>query len=204
MGQLAVAVGSPFGLEGTVTAGIVSSVRIIDDDPSPTGFLPVRTIQTDAPINPGNSGGALADRYGRVVGMNRLIRTSGLSQGNIGIGFAIPSDTIELIAERVIAGESLEIGYMGITSSSTAGPTSVGVEIAEVIDGSPAHIAGLQSGDVILSIQGVSVSDITELSAAVKLYRPGDRIELLVSRGNDSFVAHSGARPLSPTTNRRR
>ncbi len=187
IGQLAVAIGSPFGLTGTVTAGIVSAVRIqVVTRMDPDNPVPMEMIQTDAAINSGNSGGALADSQGRVIGMNTYIQTT--SGGNIGLGFAVPSDTVELIAARVINGESLELGYVGI--SSTAGDTDVqGVLVAEVVEGSPAAEAGLEAGDVILSLDGRPIQDMAELSAAVKLRMPGEAVELTMRRGEDTYVA---------------
>ncbi|MEO0494761.1 MAG: trypsin-like peptidase domain-containing protein, partial [Actinomycetota bacterium] len=119
VGQLAVAIGSPFGLDQSVTAGIVSAANRINpfggsDSANP---VPVEMIQTDAPINPGNSGGALANRDGHVIGMNTSIRTDG-SGDNAGVGFAVPSDTIVLIAERIINGESLELGFLGVSAKA--------------------------------------------------------------------------------------
>ncbi len=186
VGQLAVAIGSPLGLAGTVTAGIVSAVRIQVqpgfDRESP---VPVEMIQTDAAINQGNSGGALADWQGRVIGMNTLIQTT--SGGNIGLGFAVPSDTVELIATRIVSGESLELGYLGI-SGQAAGDGDVGVVVMEVVPGSPAEEAGLVEGDVIVSIDSEPMYDIFELSAAVKLRLPGDTAELTVRRGGDIYI----------------
>ena len=187
VGQLAVAIGSPLGLTGTVTAGIVSAVRIQVqpgfDRESP---VPVEMIQTDAAINQGNSGGALADWQGRVIGMNTMIQTT--SGGNIGLGFAVPSDTVELIATRIVNGESLELGYLGI-SGQAAGDGDVGVVVMEVVPESPAEAAGLLAGDVIVSIDSEPMYDIFELSAAVKLRLPGDAVELTVRRGGDIYIA---------------
>ena len=184
VGQLAVAIGSPFGLTGTVTAGIVSAVRIQISDPSFP--VPLEMIQTDAAINSGNSGGALADWQGRVIGMNTLIRTT--SGGSIGLGFAVPSDTVELIAARVVNGESLDLGYLGISSQSEQ-DDAVGVTIIEVVPDSPADEAGLEVGDVILALDGEPVYDITELSALVKLRRPGERVELTIQRDVEVYAA---------------
>ena len=194
VGQLAVAIGSPLGLAGTVTAGIVSAVRIQVqpgfDRESP---VPVEMIQTDAAINQGNSGGALADWQGRVIGMNTLIQTT--SGGNIGLGFAVPSDTVELIATRIVNGESLELGYLGI-SGQAAGDGDVGVVVEEVVPGSPAEEAGLMAGDVIVSIDSEPMYDIYELSAAIKLRLPGDTVELTVRRGGDIYIATAVLDPL--------
>ena len=187
VGQLAVAIGSPLGLTGTVTAGIVSAVRIqVQGGADPSSPVPVEMIQTDAAINRGNSGGALADWQGRVIGMNTMIQTT--TGGSIGLGFAVPSDTVDLIATRIINGESLELGYLGISGQAGEGD-DVGVVVAEVLPGSPAAEAGLEAGDVIISLGGEPMYDITELSAAIKLRRPGETIELTIRRGGDLFVA---------------
>ena len=186
VGQLAVAIGSPLGLTGTVTAGIVSAVRIqVHGGSDPSSPVPVEMIQTDAAINQGNSGGALADWQGRVIGMNTLIQTT--SGGNIGLGFAVPSDTVELIATRIVNGESLELGYLGISGQPAEGG-DVGVVVVEVVPGSPAEEAGLMVGDVIVSIDSEPMYDIVELSAAVKLRRPGEAVELTVARDGDIYI----------------
>ena len=187
VGQLAVAIGSPLGLTGTVTAGIVSAVRIqVQGGSDPNSPVPVEMIQTDAAINRGNSGGALADGQGRVIGMNTMIQTT--TGGSIGLGFAVPSDTVDLIATRIINGESLELGYLGISGQAGEGD-DVGVVVAEVLPGSPAEEAGLVAGDVIISLDDEPMYDITELSAAIKLRRPGETVELTIRRGGDLYVA---------------
>ncbi len=187
VGQLAVAIGSPLGLTGTVTAGIVSAVRIqVQGGSDPNSPVPVEMIQTDAAINRGNSGGALADWQGRVIGMNTMIQTT--TGGSIGLGFAVPSDTVDLIASRIIKGESLELGYLGISGQAGEGD-DVGVVVAEVLPGSPAAEAGLEAGDVIISLGDEPMYDIAELSAAIKLRRPGETVELTIRRGDDLYVA---------------
>lgn len=195
VGQIAIAVGSPFDLSSTVTAGIVSSIRInLYGGSSSTARVPVEMIQTDAPINQGNSGGALANREGHVIGMNTSIQTAG-TQGNVGVGFAVPSDTVILVAERIIKGESLELGYLGISSESGV-VNKDGVLVTEVVEGSPAGVAGLEVGDVITGIRGtegtwsvepVKVGNIAQLSAIVKLYRPGEEVILTVLRDKDDL-----------------
>ncbi len=186
VGQLAVAIGSPLGLTGTVTAGIVSAVRIqVQGGADPNSPVPVEMIQTDAAINRGNSGGALADWQGRVIGMNTMIRTT--SGSNIGLGFAVPSDTVDLIATRIVNGESLELGYLGIRGNAVESE-DLGVLVAEALPGSPAEEAGLLAGDVIVSLDAEPMHDITELSAAIKLRRPGEAVELTVRRGGDIYV----------------
>ena len=187
VGQLAVAIGSPLGLTGTVTAGIVSAVRIqVQGGSDPSSPVPVEMIQTDAAINRGNSGGALADWQGRVIGMNTMIQTT--TGGSIGLGFAVPSDTVDLIATRIINGESLELGYLGISGQAGEGD-DVGVVVAEVLPGSPAAEAGLEAGDVIILLGDEPMYDITELSAAIKLRRPGESVDLTIRRGGDLYVA---------------
>ena len=186
VGQLAVAIGSPLGLAGTVTAGIVSAVRIqVQGGSDPTSPVPVEMIQTDAAINSGNSGGALADWQGRVIGMNTLIQTT--TGGSIGLGFAVPSDTVDLIATRIVNGESLELGYLGISGHAADGD-DLGVVVAEVLPGSPAEEAGLMAGDVIVSLASEPMYDIIELSAAIKLRRPGETVDMTIRRGSEIYV----------------
>jgi putative serine protease PepD len=171
VGQLAVAIGSPFGLEQTVTAGIVSAKgRVLQNPTEDGGLSVVAHIQTDAPINPGNSGGALADRQGRVIGMNTSIRTDG-SGGNIGVGFAIPADTAKLIADRIIAGEPLEQGFLGI-NGGTPLIGEPGVVVGEVFAGSGAANAGIETGDLITGFNGIVIKDMSDLAAAVRLQPP--------------------------------
>ncbi|MEM7142523.1 MAG: trypsin-like peptidase domain-containing protein [Actinomycetota bacterium] len=183
VGQLAVAIGSPFGLDQSVTAGIVSAVNRINEfgGSDPANPVDVEMIQTDAPINPGNSGGALADREGRVIGMNTQIRTSGQDTGNIGIGFAVPSDTIVLIAQRIVDGESLELAVLGV-SGATPTDGTVGALIQSVVTDAPAANAGLEAGDLIVALDGELISSMAELSAEVKLYRPGDVVQVELIR----------------------
>jgi putative serine protease PepD len=186
VGQLAVAIGSPFGLDQSVTAGIVSAVNRINEFGGSDVSRPVdvEMIQTDAPINPGNSGGALADREGRVIGMNTQIRTAGDTNGNVGVGFAVPSDTIVLIAERIVNGESLELAVLGV-SGDTPTDGTVGALIQSVVSGAPADRAGLEAGDLIVSLNGGVISSMAELSADVKLYRPGDQVDVELVRDGE-------------------
>jgi putative serine protease PepD len=134
VGQLAVAIGSPFGLDQTVTAGIVSAVGRSAETPG--GVVPA--IQTDAPINTGNSGGALADRQGRVIGINDSIITGGRSAtGNVGVGFAVPIDIAKNVADRIVAGEPTDAGFLGVEGADATG-RRVGAAITSVSSGSPA------------------------------------------------------------------
>ena len=183
VGQLAVAIGSPFGLDQTVTAGIVSAIgrvnRQAGSDINNQG--PVSMIQTDAPINPGNSGGPLADREGRVIGMNTSIRTDGQTEGNIGVGFAVPSETVDLIARRIVSGESLDFGFLGI-SGRTPTDGGQGANIEDVVADSPADLAGLEIGDRIMAVDGELIRSMDELAAQIQLYRPGDTATMTVTR----------------------
>ena len=189
VGQLAVAIGSPFGLEQSVTAGIVSAVNravphanVIDGSPTI-----VEMIQTDAPINPGNSGGALADRQGRVVGMNTSIRTDGIVSGNLGVGFAIPSDTILLVADRIVNGESLDVGFLGVSGQNPA-LGRAGALIVDVVEDSPAWDGGLIPGDLVISVDGFPILGMSELAAKIRISSPGTEVEIGVIRnGEEAF-----------------
>jgi putative serine protease PepD len=175
VGQTAVAIGSPFGLEQTVTAGIVSAVgRVV----STTN--PVEMIQTDAPINPGNSGGPLADKQGRVIGMNTSIRTAGGS-GSVGVGFAIPSDTFKIIADRIVNGESLDVASLGVRGATPTGGAT-GMLLSEVKPGSPAAQAGLRLGDLVTAVDGTKVATSAGLSARIQIHKPGDVVEITIVR----------------------
>ena len=195
VGQLAVAIGSPFGLEQTVTSGVVSATGRVLFNPTDDGRESVvAMIQTDAPINPGNSGGALADRQGRVIGMNTSIRTDG-SGGNIGVGFAVPAETAKIIADRILAGEPLEQGFLGVappqlTSSSDTPLTSEpGAVIGEVTPGSGAEAAGLQVDDRIVGFNGIEIRSMTDLAAAVRLQPPNAVVVIEFFRGDERLVA---------------
>lgn len=185
VGQLAVAVGSPFGLQQSVTSGIVSAVgRAVREGTGESAF--VEMIQTDAPINPGNSGGALANRFGQVIGMNTLIQTDG-SMGNIGLGFAIPSDIALNIAQRILAGESTELGFLGVSGTDPE-MGQPGALVIEVHDDTPADRAGLMAGDLIVHIDGEAVSTFTELAAKVQFRAPGTEVELEVVRDGEPIT----------------
>ncbi|MDG1877004.1 MAG: trypsin-like peptidase domain-containing protein [Acidimicrobiales bacterium] len=189
VGQLAVAIGSPFGLDQSVTAGIVSAVNRINQfgGSDPSNPVTVEMIQTDAPINPGNSGGALANKDGHVIGMNTSIRTDGVATANVGVGFAVPSDTILIIAERIVDGESLELGFLGINGATPTDGT-FGALVSLVVDGSPADDAGLKVGDLIIGVNGELVTTMEQLSADFKFFRPGDEIEIEVVREGERVM----------------
>lgn len=177
VGQLVVAIGSPFQLQQTVTSGVVSALnRPVPNDVGNANAM----IQTDTAINPGNSGGALADRDGRVVGINTSGRTDGSSNSNIGIGFAVPIHTALATADRLVAGSSMNPGLLGISAAAEESSTEVGVLIGEVTPNSPAANAGIQPGDRIVAIDGVSVPSSDVLGAMVQSHFVGESIELTV------------------------
>ncbi len=195
VGQLAVAIGSPFELQQTVTAGIISAV----DRPVLTGrneAYYTAMIQTDAPINPGNSGGALADRQGRVIGINTAIETGGVSNTNAGIGFAIPIDTAYRIAQKLVAGEPIESGLLGVEGQVPA-DGSAGVEVTKVTAGSAAEGAGIQTGDLILTLDDAPVTSFEVLAGLVLAHPPGDVVQLEIMRNGQpqTVTATLGQRP---------
>ena len=189
VGQTAIAIGSPFGLPQTITQGIISAVdRPVDGEQNEEGgaTVTINMLQTDAPINPGNSGGALANRQGEVVGINTSIFSQ--SGDNNGIGFAIPIQTAKTVADKIVTGQSLDHGFLGI-SSQPVDSGDAGAEIADVQAGSPAADAGLQVGDVVKSIDGQAVKSPSDLSARVVAHSPGDRVTLQITRdGKDITI----------------
>jgi putative serine protease PepD len=191
VGDAVVAVGNPFGLDRTATAGIVSAVG--REIRAPDGFQIDHVIQTDAPINPGNSGGPLLDARGRVIGVNTQIATGGSGSGNVGIGFAVPSNTVREVLPALARGERIERPFLGVTSA----PHPAGAEIQGVTPGSPAQAAGLQAGDVITGVDGDPVRDPDDVSAAVSGFEPGDEVQIEVSRDGErrTFDVELGTRP---------
>ena len=198
-GQGVVAIGSPFGYEESITAGIVSAVD--RDIQAPNGYSIPNTIQTDAPINHGNSGGPLIDSSGRVVGVNVQIAAddSGGSGQNAGVGFAVPSNTVKRVVEDLIAGRSVQHAYLGVSiGTNTAGPGAV---IGTVRAGGPAAAAGVESGDVVVAINGKPVTAASELTAAIAALQPGDKASLRVQRDGSTvtLTVTLGTRPASTT-----
>ena len=192
VGQEVVAVGSPFGLESTVTSGIVSALdRPVNTGTTSDGQSAVfPAIQTDAAINPGNSGGALVDLDGEVVGINATIRTAGSAMataGSIGLGFAIPMDQARPIVEQLAAGEPATHARIGVSvsdASVSGGVTTTGALVEDVTAGSAAADAGLTEGDVITAVDGHPISGSDALVATVRKYRPGDEVTLTYRRGD--------------------
>jgi putative serine protease PepD len=190
VGDPVVAIGSPFGLAGTVTAGIVSALDRTISSPA-EGFGIDGVIQTDAAINSGNSGGPLLDRQARVIGINTQIQST--SGGNVGIGYAVPSNTVRDVADELIRNGEVEHAFLGVTMSET----DEGVRVEDVREGSPADDAGLRVGDVITSAGGQSVESPDDLRAIVDANEPGDELELEVTRDGEeqTVTATLGERP---------
>jgi putative serine protease PepD len=181
VGQTAVAIGSPFGLDQTVTAGIVSAV----DRPQETPGGAIDMYQIDAPINPGNSGGPVADRQGRVFGMSDSIITQ--TGENVGVGFLVPIDLAKAVADKLVAGEPVEFAFLGVSSDSQS--TAVvgdGAIVVGVTSGSPADKAGLEEGDRITSVDSAPVRDSIELGARVRSHQPGDTVHVTFVREGDT------------------
>ena len=189
VGQLAVAIGSPFGLNETVTAGIISATdRVLQDGRE--------VIQTDAPINPGNSGGLLADRRGRVIGINDAIRPGDNSDGNVGIGFAIPIDLAARSAAAIVQGKQVQTGYLGVSAADPSGNQD-GALVQDVVSGSPAAKAGLQAGDLVTAVDGQAVQSSGEMVARIRGHKPGDQVTITVDRNGSqtTISATLGERP---------
>ena len=179
-GDAAIAIGSPFGLSGTVTTGIVSALgREIE---APNGFSIPGAVQTDAAINPGNSGGPLLDSAGRVIGVNSQIASQ--SGSNSGVGFAVPSDTVKNVVPKLIKDGKIERAYLGVSSAEE--PDNPGAVVGQVNAGAPASKAGVRTGDVITKFDGKTIRNPSELSLAVLAKAPGDKVQLELKRGGDT------------------
>jgi S1-C subfamily serine protease len=216
VGDPVVAIGNPFGLDRTATAGIVSAVQ--REISAPNGFTITDAIQTDAPINPGNSGGPLLDSGGRVIGINSQIESQ--SGGNVGIGFAVPINTAREIAEQLIADGEVEHAFLGVSGTDlTTEIADVlnldadgGALVQSVVPGSPADEAGIEAGeaevtvggepfraggDLIVAVDGEPVVGVEDLIAAVDAKQPGDEVELTLLRAGDerTVTVELGDRP---------
>ena len=194
-GEAVVAIGSPFGLTETMTAGIVSAIgRTIT---APNNYSIAGAIQTDAAINHGNSGGPLLDTSGNVIGVNAQIQTdqNSTASDNAGVGFALPIDAVKKVADTFISGGKVQHAYLGISVGDTADNT--GAQIERVVSGSPADKAGLQAGDVITAIDGSSITSSDELTAAVGAKSPGDKVTITIKRNGatKTFDVTLGVRP---------
>ena len=180
VGDGVVAIGSPFGLQETVTSGIVSALHRTMT--SPSNFTISDSIQTDAAINHGNSGGPLLNTAGDVVGVNSQIRSD--SGGNEGVGFAIPSNTVRNVVTQLIATGKAEHAFLGVTIDSTASNAL----IAGVREGTPAAKAGLRKGDVVTSLGGKTISNPDDLASVINSFKPGDSVSLTYERGGESHT----------------
>ena len=203
VGDPVVAIGNPFGLDRTATAGIVSALqRLIT---APNQFTIDHVIQTDAPINRGNSGGPLLNAQGEVIGVNTQIETGGISTGNVGIGFSVPSNTVEDVVAQILQTGRAEHAYLGISGHAVTPdlaetynlPVESGVLVEEVRPASGAAKAGLEAGetrvvvagetydlggDIIVAADGEQVSSIEKLRDAIAARKPGDKIKLRIYR----------------------
>ena len=177
VGDPAVAIGYPLGLDKTATSGIVSGLG--REIRSPNGFSIDKVIQTDAPINPGNSGGPLLNERGQVIGVNSQIATAGGGNGSVGIGFAVPSSTVRDVLPQLEQGAAPEHAYLGV--SSGAAPNG-GAQVGEATAGGPAAEAGIQPGDVVTEVDGDRVQDPDDVAQAIEDNEPGDRVEVKVDR----------------------
>jgi len=188
VGDLAIALGSPLGLQGTVTTGIVSALDrpVTVGGAGETAFI--SAIQTDAAINPGNSGGPLVDGNGAVIGVNSAIATLGGFAGNtgsIGLGFAIPIDVVKRIVDEIVTTGTSTTPIIGVQLDMTFG--GPGGKVAEITAGGSAEGAGLRAGDVITKVNGDVVSDGTALIVKIRANAPGDQVELTVQRGGQTL-----------------
>ena len=191
VGDLTVAFGSPLGLTGTVTSGIVSAINrpVTAGGADDQSFI--SAIQTDAAINPGNSGGPLVNGQGQVIGVNSAIATlgNGTQSGSIGLGFAIPINQAQRVISEIIESGKSTTPIAGISIDSTY--DGVGAKIAEVVADGPAASTDLKVGDIVTKINGEVVEDSTELIVAIRRNNPGDTIVLIVknSAGNEREVS---------------
>ncbi|MEU4479932.1 trypsin-like peptidase domain-containing protein [Micromonospora sp. NPDC023966] len=195
VGDQVLALGSPLGLQGSVTAGILSARdRTIQageggqqQNPQQAASSISGLLQTDAPINPGNSGGALVNTRGEVIGINTAIATAGQgSNGNIGVGFAIPSNKAKDVAEKLQRGEKVSHPSLGV---SVTGAEDGGALVSDVVAGSAAEKAGLQRGDVITKFGDKVINDSNDLVGAVQAGKVGDRVEVQYKRNGSSETA---------------
>jgi len=210
VGDAVVAIGNPLGLERTITAGIVSALQ--REITAPDGFAIDKVIQTDAPINPGNSGGPLLNALGEVIGVNSQIAPDPAGgRGNIGIGFAVPINTVKEVVSQILETGRVEHAYLGIqmvTLNETITenfrmPVTAGVLLVEVVPGSPADKAGLKGGDtqviidgqtymlggdVVTKVDGTPVDSADDVRAAVRAKKPGDSVSLEIHRQKETKI----------------
>jgi putative serine protease PepD len=190
VGNPVIVLGSPFGLEGSLTTGVISAVgREIQ---SPNGFTIENAVQTDAALNRGNSGGPVLDTQGRVVGVAAQIRSE--SGGSDGVGYAVPGDTAQRVADELIADGKVEHAYLGVSLEDDGA-----ARLVNVVPGSPAARGGLRTGDVVIEVGGKSIETGDELREAIDAKKPGDELELKIRRasGERDVTVELGTRPES-------
>jgi S1-C subfamily serine protease len=210
VGDPVVAIGNPFGLDRTVTSGIVSALQ--RNIQAPNGFSISHVIQTDAAINPGNSGGPLINAAGEVIGINAQIATGGGGNGNVGIGFAIPIDTVRANLEQLKETGEVEHAFIGISGGTVTPemakalnlPVEEGVIVQTVVEDGPADEAGIEAGttsatidgqevrlggDIITEVDGKRVESMDELVEVIQESEPGDELKLTFVRGDDEKTA---------------
>ncbi len=192
VGDPAIAIGSPFGLEGSLTTGVVSALnRSIT---APNNFPISGALQTDAAINPGNSGGPLLDATGRVIGINAQIAASE-SRTNSGVGFAIPVDTAKEVIPALQRGETIRRPYLGVTTAQAE--DGEGALVADVVAGGPAARGGVRTRDRIISVAGQEIRESEDVAKAIADRRVGERVEVVVQRGasRETLRIELGNRP---------
>ncbi|MHB1340810.1 MAG: S1C family serine protease [Coriobacteriia bacterium] len=195
VGQPVVAIGSPFGLEKSVTTGIVSALGRSSLSEGSAGLTAYTSlIQTDAAINPGNSGGALCDARGRLIGINALIQTT--SGSSAGVGFAIPIDFAKGVADEIIETGQATHPYLGVSTATIDSASAQRFELAVdagalvqgIVDGSPAEIAGLEQGDIIIGIDGQEVTSVEDVFAVIRSHKVGDTVEVEILRADQKMT----------------
>jgi putative serine protease PepD len=196
VGDPTYAIGNPFGLDRTLTTGVVSALQ--RQIQAPNNFTIANVIQTDAALNPGNSGGPLLDAAGRVIGVNSQIESnsSGASgeAGNVGIGFAVPSNTVRRVVDQLEKTGHVSHAWLGVESSDAS---SGGATVGQVISGSPADKAGVRAGDTITAVDGGKVADAASLGDLIDGHAVGDEVKLTVHRGGSvkTLTVKLGDRP---------
>jgi len=195
VGDQTLAIGYPLGLNrsASASAGIVSGLgRSID---AANHFSIDKVIQTDAAINPGNSGGPLLDSAGRVIGVNAAILTAGTGGGSVGIGFAIPSNTMRQVVPRLESGRTIQRAYLGVQTRPDQ--NGDGAYVAAVTPGTPAAGGGVQVGDTIVGVGGGAITVPEDISAAIAGRKPGEKVDLQVQRAGARRTLHVtlGTRP---------
>jgi putative serine protease PepD len=178
VGDGVIAIGSPFGLAGSVTSGIVSALHRTMD--APNNFTIPDSIQTDAPINHGNSGGPLIDTDGRVIGVNAQIQSD--SGGSDGVGFAIPSNTVSSVVSQIAAGKTVAHAYLGVSIADSTTP--LGAQLTRVVSGTPAGKAGLKAKDVIVKLDDTTITSADDLSSFVDAKKPGEKVVVTYDRNS--------------------